>query len=170
VYEDDGATTKYVSGAFAYTTCSYTRDSATSMTVEISTEGSYPELPTQRSYTIRLISSLPPQSVSLNGHSLTHAPSLSFSASAPSLVLQTEAQTSSWHYDGLHLALVVVLSPQSLKTPLQVPYIFRLNFCVCVPLYLLAHDWSVLVCGGVLYWIVLSPCLLNTTISIKSLV
>jgi alpha-glucosidase (family GH31 glycosyl hydrolase) len=66
VYEDDGATVAYVGGAYAWTRASYTR-STNQLTFRVTTEGSYPSLPTQRRYVLRIVNSLAPSSVTVNG-------------------------------------------------------------------------------------------------------
>jgi len=67
VYEDDGATTAYLtSNAFAWTTATYT-STGSSLTVTISTAGSYPQLPATRAYQIRVLNGAPVSSVTVNG-------------------------------------------------------------------------------------------------------
>ena len=70
VYEDDGATTAYLTDeAFAWTTASYTT-SGNTMTVTISTSGTYPELPTSRAYQVRVLNGAPVTAVTVNGQNV----------------------------------------------------------------------------------------------------
>jgi alpha-glucosidase len=72
VYEDDGVTTSYLTAnASAWTTAAYTR-SAGSVTVSISTSGSFPELPSSRSYQLRLLNAGTLASVTVNGASVPY--------------------------------------------------------------------------------------------------
>jgi hypothetical protein len=67
VYEDDGATTGYLTdNLFAWTTASYNNSGLTT-TVTISTTGTFPELPATRAYQIRVLNSAPIASVTVNG-------------------------------------------------------------------------------------------------------
>lgn len=67
VYEDDGATTAYLTGnAYAWTTASYNTSGLTT-TVTISTAGAYPELPATRAYQLRFMNGAPIASVTVNG-------------------------------------------------------------------------------------------------------
>jgi len=72
VYEDDGATTAYLtSNASAWTTASYT-SSGNTLTVTIATQGGYPELPATRAYQIRVLNGAPVASVSVNGAAVAY--------------------------------------------------------------------------------------------------
>jgi len=67
VYEDDGATTGYLTdNAYAWTTASYNTSGLTT-TVTIATNGSYAELPATRSYQIRIMNGAPIATVTVNG-------------------------------------------------------------------------------------------------------
>ena len=72
VYEDDGATLNYISGAFANTTCVYSFSSNTEATVKIATEGAFPELPTTRTYTVVFVNAPPASAVTANGATLQY--------------------------------------------------------------------------------------------------
>lgn len=71
VYEDDGATTAYLTDlAYAVTTASYV-SSGSSITVSISTKGVYKALPATRAYQLRLLNSQAVASVTVNGQPVT---------------------------------------------------------------------------------------------------
>eukprot|EP00823_Brevimastigomonas_motovehiculus_P005518 TRINITY_DN4082_c0_g1_i1.p1 TRINITY_DN4082_c0_g1~~TRINITY_DN4082_c0_g1_i1.p1 ORF type:complete len:921 (+),score=210.99 TRINITY_DN4082_c0_g1_i1:343-2763(+) len=103
VYEDDGLTLDYIDkNAFAYTTLSYVRDPALqSMSIQLQTQGSYPSLPAQRTYTVRILSALPPTMVVVNGVTLSYA--------------RIPQQPNTWWYDGSNFALVVELASVSVQ-------------------------------------------------------
>ena len=67
-YEDDGATTGYMQGQFVNTRLNYVTGGDGSMTVTVTSEGAgYPSFPSSRAYQLRIISGLPPSSVTVNG-------------------------------------------------------------------------------------------------------
>ncbi len=68
VYEDDGVTTAYLAGGAtsAWTTCAYSTAGST-VTVTISTNGTFPQLPAQRAYQLRLLNRGTLASVTVNG-------------------------------------------------------------------------------------------------------
>ena len=75
VYEDDGVTTDYIEGgaaASAWTTCSYSTAGSV-MTVQIATSGTFPELPAQRAYQLRLLNVGTLASVSAGGSAVPYA-------------------------------------------------------------------------------------------------
>jgi len=70
--EDDGKTTAYpTNNAYAWTTATYTT-SGSSLTVTIATTGSYPELPTTRSYQLKLLNAGAVASVTVNGNAVPY--------------------------------------------------------------------------------------------------
>mmetsp|Transcript_38622 Transcript_38622/g.76005 ORF Transcript_38622/g.76005 Transcript_38622/m.76005 type:complete len:1047 (+) Transcript_38622:22-3162(+) len=72
VYEDDGTTTAYLTDkAYATTTAKYAT-SGNTMTVSISTSGTFPELPQTRSYQLHLLNSAPVTTVTVNGKSVPY--------------------------------------------------------------------------------------------------
>jgi len=67
-YEDDGATTAYLGGAFAWTTAAYARHvDGGGVTVTISTNGSFEGLPAARAYAVRLLDAGALARVTANG-------------------------------------------------------------------------------------------------------
>ena len=70
VYEDDGVSTAYLAGGAtsAWTTCTYATAGSV-LTVTIATNGTFPELPAQRAYQLRLLNRGTLASVSVNGGS-----------------------------------------------------------------------------------------------------
>jgi len=72
VYEDDGASTAYLTqDAYAWTTATYAYNGS-SLTVTISTSGSYPQLPAVRSYQLRLLNQGPLSSVMAGGQQVPY--------------------------------------------------------------------------------------------------
>jgi len=106
VYEDDGATTAYLQGRLAWTSVSYIRPSANTISVTASTTGTYPELPAQRSFILKLVSSFPASSVLVNGKAIP----FSRNGEAP----------GTWSYDGESLSLMVRTGPVATNAKLQV--------------------------------------------------
>lgn len=74
VYEDDGATTAYLtSSAYVFTTAAYTAAAdGSSMSITISSTGAYPEFPAARNYQIKLISRGALASVTVNGVAVSY--------------------------------------------------------------------------------------------------
>jgi alpha-glucosidase len=97
VYEDDGSTPGYKAGACAWTPVSYSRgvDGTVTFTID-PVEGSYPGMPTERGYEIRLPGALAPSRVGYNG---VEGP---FNASAT-------ATSPTWFFEGNTLTTVIVL-------------------------------------------------------------
>jgi len=105
VYEDDGESLDYVTGSFAVTTARYTRSgsaSASTTTVAVSTNGSYPGLPASRAYSVRLVMSYPPTAVTVAGRPVPYS---RFGCDASS---RDPARIQScWSYDGNTLTTTV---------------------------------------------------------------
>jgi len=73
-YEDDGATTAYLDGAFAWTTAAYARHAdGGGVSVTISTKGTFAGFPVSRAYAIRLIDAGALASVAANGAAVPFA-------------------------------------------------------------------------------------------------
>lgn len=71
VYEDDGATTAYLTdNALAWTTGAYT-STAAGLTFTISSTGAYAAFPTSRAYRLQLLNGVPLASVTVNGAAVT---------------------------------------------------------------------------------------------------
>lgn len=94
MYEDDGQTLNYLDGQAAWTTANYSRVKGAT-NVHIETVGAFPELPLERSYTIRLVNSLPPSKVVVDG-------------GAP-LPFSRWGGEGSWSYDGPSLTTEIRL-------------------------------------------------------------
>lgn len=102
VYEDDGKTMDYLTkDAFAWTTANYTRTSST-VHVAISTAGSYPALPGQRNYLIRLVNVPPPTSVTATTSSSSSPEPIGYTRFGP-------CGNSCWTYSGPTLSLEVLV-------------------------------------------------------------
>jgi len=91
VYEDDGLTTAYLDGAYAWTRAEYQR-TPDSLTLKVATEGQFPELPTNRVVNLEIVNAPPASKVSVNG---AEVPFGRFGGSG------------TWSYDGQSLTLVV---------------------------------------------------------------
>jgi len=72
VYEDDGTTTNYLTkNEYAYTTCEYSTMGDT-LSINVSSDSSFPEMPSTRVYQFRLLNSKPILSVTLDGDSIDY--------------------------------------------------------------------------------------------------
>jgi alpha-glucosidase len=93
VYEDDGATTAYLtSDEYVQTTFTYTR-SGPQIVITISSVGSYPAFPATRAYQVRLPNGVPPSSVTVNSAPVSYN---RYGSIASKGKIPT---TSSWYYD-----------------------------------------------------------------------
>ena len=92
-------------GAFAFTSCSYSK-SSDGATVKISTNGSYPELPSMRTYTVRLPNFGPPSAVSVSGGA---SGSIPFSRWGRLASPNRPPTTSYWSFDGEAMATEIVV-------------------------------------------------------------
>jgi hypothetical protein len=102
VYEDDGVTMDYAKGAFARIEMAYTRSSSkNTVTCLFNTTGSYPGMPTERSYTVRLPNSPLPSMVTLGDGKGGSAPGV--------FAWSMWGGASTWHYDGVAMELVIEL-------------------------------------------------------------
>lgn len=73
VYEDDGASTAYLSNnAYVWTSANYSY-SGNTMTFTISSSGSFPQFPTSRGYQIRLLNGALPSTVTVNGANVPYS-------------------------------------------------------------------------------------------------
>ncbi|MCS7004651.1 MAG: glycoside hydrolase family 31 protein [Cytophagales bacterium] len=85
IYEDEGNNQLYLEGKFTFTNVEWKRNGKT-FTVEVAPIiGSYSNMPSRRSYQIRLPFTLPLQSVSVNGQTIPYRP---------------EVEAYSWTYNG----------------------------------------------------------------------
>eukprot|EP01012_Entosiphon_sulcatum_P010211 TRINITY_DN1591_c0_g1_i1.p1 TRINITY_DN1591_c0_g1~~TRINITY_DN1591_c0_g1_i1.p1 ORF type:complete len:919 (+),score=202.04 TRINITY_DN1591_c0_g1_i1:26-2758(+) len=111
VYEDDGATTAYIGGVYAWTTLSYTRPSASSISITIATAGAFPALPSTRTYQVRLANTGPLASVQVNGNSVawTRWPAAGGIGS-----------TASWHYSGHEVTAVIDVGSVSTSSTVKI--------------------------------------------------
>lgn len=111
IYEDDGKSMAYLqnSNAYAWLSASYTRQNISGSLVQLQfstkLQGSFPQLPAQRTYQLRLVSIAPPTTVTVNGKSY---PFSRYGAS------------STWHYDGHTLSAVIDIPAMSSTTQLSV--------------------------------------------------
>jgi hypothetical protein len=106
VYEDDGKSMAYLqnSNAFSWTTASYTR-SSTQLTFTSQLSGSFAQMPTQRAYQLRIVSTQPPSSVMVNGKPYTWS---RFGGSG------------AWHYSGRDLTTIIDIPVMSSSAQLTV--------------------------------------------------
>ena len=91
LYEDSGSARDYQIGKYAWTDISATEDNGQLKVTIAAVRGSYPGMPAQRGYEIRLPGDWPPESVSVNGRQLAAA---------------EEAKTG-WRYEGNTLTTVI---------------------------------------------------------------
>jgi alpha-glucosidase len=106
VYDDAGDTLGYKTSEFAWTRVRQTQLNDGTRQIEIfPTQGSYPGMPTQRGYEIRLPITLPPESVRANRANLSYA---------------SEGVAAGWRYDGDKLTTVISLPRISVKQKVEV--------------------------------------------------
>jgi hypothetical protein len=109
VYEDDGKTVTYLDGkSFVWTTASYTRvvnGNSNTLTITVSSAGTYPEFPTSRRYQFHLVNSIPPTTVTSNG------------ANIP---FNNMGGSSSWTYAGEDVTTVIDVGVVSTASTLTV--------------------------------------------------
>jgi alpha-glucosidase (family GH31 glycosyl hydrolase) len=109
VYEDDGQTTAYVGGDYALTLGQYSRQSPTTLTFTAHTSGSYAGMPLTRYIELRVLSTMPPTSVLVNGAPAAYSRyerrrcGLGGGGGAAA----ASSTSATWRYDGAHAAIVV---------------------------------------------------------------
>lgn len=102
LYEDAGNTLGYKSNEAAWTTISTETPDSTTLKVRVNpAEGSYPGMPTERGYEVRLFETWPPDSVIFNGEEIAFN-------SDPNAV-------TGWRYDGDSLTTIVRLPKTSVS-------------------------------------------------------
>jgi hypothetical protein len=104
-YEDEGDNEKYKDGQF---TTSRIEQNTTAQQGEytiFSRLGSFENMPTQRSYELRLMSKLPAKKVVVDGKIYPYAPN---------------PQQGHWTYDGKQLAIVINLPSQNFSAPIKI--------------------------------------------------
>ena len=94
IYEDDGETLKYLDGKFSDTILQYVWSGA-SLTINVTTQGSFDELPVSRPHSIVLPLLPPPAAVHVDGTALASARE----RGAPGAGV--------WSYDGANLAVII---------------------------------------------------------------
>lgn len=113
VYEDDGESTRYVDGKFAYSSASYSRSSDSGdLKFQISTKGTYESLPAQRKISLRIVNGAPVSSISINGEK-ADIPYQRYPGNAPS-----------WTYEGATATTVIALPAQATATTMTVDITF----------------------------------------------
>ena len=118
-YEDDGATTGYLSGAYMRTTCTSTLATDGSGSITVASAGAgYPEFPATRAYQFRLLNGVPPSSVTVNGVTV---PFVRFGSLAAK---RTTPPSHQWYYDmsagGEGIAVVIDVVGLSTSAPVTV--------------------------------------------------
>ncbi len=109
LYEDEGNTDAYKTGAFAKTRISFRREKPGTLEVTIDPpKGKYPGMLTERAYEIRLPLTLPPVSVRVNGKVLPHTRYLSRNA---------------WCYNGNNLETQLLTPELKIDQPVHIQVI-----------------------------------------------
>lgn len=114
VYEDDGFTMDYLNGSSAMTEVVYTRPDSATLSVTVSTTGSFPGMATARTYSITVLNSLP-----------LVAASFTVGTQTVQLPYSRLAKSFSWTYDG-HQMAAIVTAPE--LTTNGGPVTFNLKF------------------------------------------
>ena len=128
VYEDDGATTAYTRGAYAYLKAAYTRD-ATARTLTFTTamdgsEGTPADAsvtPARRATTLRIKGAPMPASVTVNGAALPkRAQRASSVGPSSSAAAGAAGAAASWYYCPVEMAVVVRAPAQATSQALTI--------------------------------------------------
>lgn len=109
IYEDDGLTFDYLNGSMAWTTVSYTR-TASSLSLTVSTAGSYQDQPQARRYIINVHNALPVSRATADNVALQYT---RFSVAAWNM-------DNTWRYDGNTMSLIAQTGPVDKTKTLQV--------------------------------------------------
>lgn len=104
VYEDDGSTTAYLESAYVFTTASYTINDGV-FEFGIQSAGNYSAFPLARSYVIRLINSMPPSDVFVQGAAVPYA---------------RFGGANTWTYDGVRMAVIIQTNILPTAEPVQI--------------------------------------------------
>jgi alpha-glucosidase len=106
LYEDAGNSLGYKNGEAAWTTISTATPDATTLVVRVqAVEGTYPGMPVERGYEIRLFEVWPPDSVTFNGQSI------GFNSDPDA--------RAGWRYDGDSLTTIIRLPRIAVATPAE---------------------------------------------------
>ncbi len=105
LYEDAGNTRDYQQDQAAWTTITAS-EKAGETTIKIApVRGSYPNMPAQRAYEVRLPGDWPPESVSVNGKSLSYS---------------ADAGAVGWRFEGNSLTTVITVPPFDRTKPVAI--------------------------------------------------
>jgi len=91
VYEDDGISVDYLSGAYAWTTATYSC-TTTQLYFFIKITGNFTQLPPSRTYVLRIVNGLPPTMATVNGVAVTYS---------------MWGGANTWRYEGDELTTVI---------------------------------------------------------------
>ena len=106
VYEDQGNSLGYQHGEYAWTNVSFSVSEGTALKVTISaSEGTYPDMPSQRGYQLQLPGWWPPVEVSCNGSPIPFA---------------KDDQPAGWRYDGEKFMTIVTIPPFRIREKVEV--------------------------------------------------
>lgn len=136
LYDDDGVSVAYEKGEYAWTdvTCDWQRaganaddaaadaDSVT-CTVHPPVGAGFDGMPAKRSYIFRFLASLPPASVTVNGHAVAHDPLGAPDANGDNAAWNPDSMA--WSYDGGSTSTWVHVG---VKQPVAQPLVVRMSF------------------------------------------
>jgi len=105
IYEDDGISPDYESGAAAWTPVRYRRDGDRLDVTIGPAEGGYDGMPEARQYELRVIDSVPPASVAVDGEPVAYL---------------TKPSGTYWWYDQRQLAVVVWVAARPTSEPVSI--------------------------------------------------
>jgi len=108
MYEDDGYTMDYLSGKFVWTSIFYIRLGNT-ISITITSSGSYSEFPSSRPYIIRFANSFPLQSAFINDKVVTYS---------------SDGGPNTWYYDGNEVTTVIESSSLSTTSTVKISATF----------------------------------------------
>jgi len=106
VYEDGGNSLGYQKNESAWTTVATETRNATTLTLRVlPVEGTYPGMPTERGYEVRLLETWPPDSVTVNGENVAYNP-------------EPDA-SQGWRYDGDSLTTFIRIPRKSVTGEIE---------------------------------------------------
>jgi len=109
MYEDEGNNQNFKNGKFAVTKVTQERKGNKLVVTVFPAVGNYPGMIKNRNYEIRLVNSLPPTEVKLNGANVR---------------FNNELKNSSWNYDGEKLTAAVLTAKESVSKKLVFEFTF----------------------------------------------
>jgi len=113
VYDDEGNTNNYKSGAYSFTEVNFNKKDNREMKLVIDPiQGNYPGMPESRAYELRFPLSFPPEKITVNGKAIHY---------------QEEGKANSWNYNGDELTMNLFIPKFSVHRKVEVEIEFPDN-------------------------------------------